>query len=64
MQEAVEQTHAKRYMSYRDAEHYSGLSRWTLFRACERGELHKITVGTTVRFDREDLDQFMQSRKS
>lgn len=64
MQEAVEKTNERRYMSYRDAEHYSGLSRWTLLRACERGDLHKITVGSAVRFDREDLDEFMAARRS
>ena len=63
-QETVEHTNERRYLTYRDAETYTGLSRWTLLRACERGDLHKITVGATVRFDVRDLDSFMQSRRS
>ena len=65
MQETtMERKSEKRYFTYRDAETYTGLSRWTLLRAVDRGDLHKITVGATVRFDRDDLDAFMQARRS
>jgi excisionase family DNA binding protein len=53
-----------RYLSYRGASRYTGLSRWTLARANERGELPAVRYGTTVRFAVEDLDEFMRSRRS
>lgn len=64
MEQIAEQVNEKRYMSYRDAEFYTGLSRWTLQRASARGDLRKITVGSMVRFDRADLDNYMKERRS
>ena len=48
-----------RYLSYRDASRYTGLSVSTLRRAVDAGDLTSHTVGTSVRFSVPDLDRFM-----
>jgi excisionase family DNA binding protein len=53
---------APRYLSVKSAEVYTGLSRWTLARAEERGELSPCRIGSAVRFDRLELDRWMDSR--
>ena len=54
----------RRYLNVRQAEEYTGLSRWTLMRAHARGsELPVIRVGSAVRFSVEDLDSFMKARR-
>ena len=53
-----------RYVGVRGAEKYTGLSRWTLARARERGELPVIRIGTAVRFAIDDLDNFMRERRT
>jgi excisionase family DNA binding protein len=53
----------RRYLSYAEAARYTGLSRWTLSRAHERGNLPVARVGRAVRFDTEDLDRFMAECK-
>jgi len=59
-----EQAIERRYLSYRQAEQFTGLSRWTLMRAHKRGELPVSRVGSAVRFSVEDLAEFMRSRRS
>lgn len=54
----------RRYLGFRGAERYTGLSRWTLARARERGELPAVRVGAAVRFSVEDLDSFMRARRA
>ncbi len=56
-------TAERRYLDYRETTRYTGLSRWTLLRAQERGDLAAIRVGRSVRFDVNDLDRFMAERK-
>lgn len=53
----------RRYLGYEQAGQYTGLSRWTLMRAHERGDLPVARIGRAVRFDMEDLDRFMADRK-
>ena len=50
------------YLDYRGAEQLTGLSRWTLSRAVERGELKASKVGSAVRFSVSELTRFMESR--
>lgn len=64
MRQVVEQTVKPAYLSVREAERYTGLSRWTLMRAHERGELPVSRVGSAVRFSVEDLDSFMRARRA
>ncbi len=64
MEHATGQTVTRGYLNFRQAEHYTGLSRWTLARAHKRNELPAIKVGSVVRFSVEDLDSFMQARRS
>ena len=54
----------RRYVGVRGAEKYTGLSRWTLARARERGELPAIRIGAAVRFAVDDLDNFMRERRA
>ena len=60
----IEQAIERKYLSYRQAEQYTSLSRWTLMRAHKRGELPVSRVGSAVRFSVEDLNDFMRSRRS
>lgn len=57
------QSAGRRYLSYDEAARYTGLSRWTLSRSHERGDLPAARVGRAVRFDTEDLDRFMAECK-
>lgn len=62
MQSREEGSVTKKYVSYREAERFTGLSRWTLMRAHERGELPASRVGTAVRFSVDHLETFMEER--
>jgi excisionase family DNA binding protein len=50
-----------RWLSYREAARYSGLSEMALRRLVEAGRLHayRPTGGRLVRLDRQELDQVM-----
>lgn len=54
----------QRYVDVRGAEKYTSLSRWTLARFRERGELPAIRIGAAVRFSVDDLDDFMRARRA
>jgi excisionase family DNA binding protein len=57
----VEQVEVQReWLSYPDAERYSGLSRVTLWRAVNRGELKVARVGRAARFSKRELQDFME----
>jgi excisionase family DNA binding protein len=60
----TEQIIPRKYLSVRQSEQYTALSRWTLMRAHKRGELPISRVGSAVRFSVEDLDSFMHSRRA
>ncbi len=51
-----------RYFSYEQASAYSSLSRWTLYRAIEAGELPAVRVGRRTLIERAALDQFLEAR--
>ena len=63
MEQDVERGIERKYLSVRDAERYTGLSRWTLARARDRGELPAVVVGRAVRYSVVDLDRFMRAQK-
>ena len=48
------------WMTYRQAEQYSGLSRTTLWRVISAGEVQAAKVGRAVRINRESLDAYMR----
>jgi excisionase family DNA binding protein len=50
------------YLSYSEAERYTGLNRVTLWRAVRAGGLRADGSGRAVRFHRDELDRFMQAR--
>lgn len=54
--EAPERT----WLTYGQAEEYTGLERTTLWRAVRRGELRTGGAGRAVRFERAELDRFMR----
>ena len=48
------------WISYPEAERYSGLSHTTLWRYVSRGELKAARVGRSVRINLPSLREFMQ----
>jgi excisionase family DNA binding protein len=48
------------WVTYRQAEQYSGLSRTTLWRLVSAGEVEAAKVGRAVRINRESLDAYMR----
>lgn len=54
-------TEVKReWVTYRQAEELSGLSRTTLWRLVSAGEVEAAKVGRAVRINRESLDAYMR----
>jgi len=51
-----------RYLTYGQAEIYTGLHRVTLWRAAKRGELKVSGPEAAPRFRLDDLDAWMRSR--
>jgi excisionase family DNA binding protein len=54
------ETVAQAWLSYLEAERYTGLSRVTLWRAVSRGDLKAARIGRAVRISRAELDRFME----
>ena len=54
------QTIEQAWLSYPEAERYSGLSRTTLWRVVSSGELKAARIGRAVRISRAELDRFME----
>jgi excisionase family DNA binding protein len=52
----------REWLSYPDAERYSGLSSVTLWRAIKSGELEAAHIGRAVRISRSALEAFMRAR--
>jgi len=52
---------ASPWMTYPEAEKYTGLERTTLYRAVRRGELRVGGVNRAPRFHRDDLDSWLRS---
>jgi excisionase family DNA binding protein len=50
------------WLSYPAAVHYCGLSRVTLWRLVEAGEIEAARIGRAVRISRGSLEAFMRSR--
>jgi excisionase family DNA binding protein len=48
------------WVTYRQAEQYSGLSRTTLWRLVSAGDVDAAKVGRAVRINRESLDAYMR----
>ncbi len=58
----MEATQVERpYLTYREAEGYTGLHRVTLWRAVRDSRLKASGYGRAVRFHIRDLDKFMSS---
>ncbi len=50
------------YLTYPEAAAYCRLDRTTLWRAVRAGSLHPSGHGRAVRFHRDELDRWMNSR--
>jgi excisionase family DNA binding protein len=50
------------YLNYSEAERFTGLHRVTIWRAMRRGELKASGGGRGVRFSRDELHRWMESR--
>lgn len=48
------------WVSYEEAQKIVGLSRTTLYRACEAGHIKVARVGRSVRLERNSLLNYMQ----
>ncbi len=51
------------YLTYADAAAYCNVERTTIYRAVKAGRLRASGPGTAVRFHRDELDRWMDSRK-
>lgn len=51
----------REWLTYREAETFAGLSRVTLWKAIEAGEIQAARVGRAVRINRKSLDDYMRS---
>jgi excisionase family DNA binding protein len=50
------------WLTYRDAEQLVGLSRWTLLRLSDRGQIKTVRVGRAVRINRNSLEEYLERR--
>ncbi len=50
------------YLTYEEAARYCNVERTTIYRAVRRGALRASGPGTAVRFRRDELDRWMDSR--
>lgn len=50
------------WLNYPEAKERTGLSSTTLWRALRAGELRASGSGRGIRFHRDELDRFMESR--
>ncbi len=50
------------YLTYEDAAQYCNVNRTTLWRAVRAGKLRESGPGMAVRFHRDELDRWMDSR--
>ena len=53
----------KRYLSMNDASEYLSLSRITLHRLIQAGNMPSYKVGKKRLFDKHELDKWMQTKK-
>jgi excisionase family DNA binding protein len=57
-------TTASPYLTYEEAARYCNLERTTIYRAVKAGRLQACGPGMAVRFHRDDLDKWMNSRRN
>jgi excisionase family DNA binding protein len=50
------------YLTYEEAAYYTNVSPVTLWRAVRDGRLKPAGPGKAIRFHKDELDRFMQSR--
>ncbi len=55
-------TAASPYMTYEEAARYCKVERTTVYRAMKAGHLRASGPGSAIRFHRDELDRWMDSR--
>ncbi len=54
----------REWVTYKQAEELSGLSRTTLWRLVSKGEIKAARVGRAVRISRQSLEQYLERAAS
>lgn len=60
----TEQTTARKVHTFDEARAHLRVSRSTMFRLINDGQLHPFKIGRALRFTDEDLDRFISERLS
>ena len=65
MSNVAEKNKANEYLTAEEAADYLGVHKNTLYKLANSGDLvgFKITTGSSWRFDKDDLDQFILDQK-
>ena len=53
----------RQWLTYREAQEFTGLGRTTLWRLITAGGLPAVKIGRSVRISREGLQEFMRSQR-
>lgn len=54
----------KRLLNAKETAEYLGLKEWTVRQWASMGKLPKVKMGKALRFDRQDLEKFVEENKS
>ena len=54
----------QRLLNYRDASQYLGISERSMWDLGKNQEIQMIRIGSSVRFDLRDLDEWIESKKA
>lgn len=54
----------KRLLNAKETAEYLGLKEWTVRQWASMGKLPKVKLGKALRFDRLDLERFVEENKS
>ena len=50
------------YMSIKEVADFLALHPNTIYRLCKQGDIPSIKFGTTIRINKEDLDDFLKEK--
>jgi len=60
MEDGVQTQVTREWITYKQAEELSGLSRTTLWKLLSAGEIKAARVGRAVRLNRRSLDEYLE----
>lgn len=64
IQEALQKRVEKVWMSEKEAREYTGFSQFTLYNARKNGELKASKRTQSIRYHRDNLDEWLRSKES